>query len=119
MEGAPGHQAAGLPAPTGPGWYRGHCSHKPSHASFPGYSLDAYRTFGGFDWMTATVEGVWDSMLSEGRPWWITADSDSHNVYTDTAVPGRAVTSSRNGYNGDPVHGSVVNLKDGDHWPGQ
>ena len=28
--------------------------------------------------MTARVGGFWDSMLGEGRRWWITANSDSH-----------------------------------------
>ena len=32
----------------------------------------------GFDWMTATVGGMWDSLLAEGKPWWITTTSDGH-----------------------------------------
>src|SRR6185436_7414110 len=40
----------------------------------------------GYDWMTATVGGVWDSLLAEGRPWYITANSDSHRHYTDHTV---------------------------------
>lgn len=28
--------------------------------------------------MTARLGGLWDSMLGEGRRWWITANSDSH-----------------------------------------
>ncbi|WP_351228681.1 hypothetical protein [Streptomyces sp. NPDC002133] len=31
----------------------------------------------GFDQMTARVGGLWDSLLGEGRRWWITATSDS------------------------------------------
>src|SRR5262249_20061307 len=31
--------------------------------------LESYRTWGGFDWFTATVGGLWDSMLAKGRPW--------------------------------------------------
>ncbi|MEL1264848.1 hypothetical protein [Pseudoxanthomonas putridarboris] len=58
MEGAPGHQAASAHR----GLYR--------HAAAP--------TFGGFDQMTAQVGGVWDTMLAEGRRFWITATSDSH-----------------------------------------
>lgn len=58
MEGAPGHQAAlqerGL------------------------YRNVAAPTFGGFDQMTAQVGGVWDTMLAQGRRFWITATSDSH-----------------------------------------
>ncbi|GAB2477429.1 PHP domain-containing protein [Promicromonospora xylanilytica] len=77
FEGAPGHQAAGLPAPgmaRGRGLYDG----GPGTYSFPGYPVESYRTWGGFDWMTATVGGVWDSLLSEGRRWWITTTSDGH-----------------------------------------
>lgn len=71
MEGAPGHQAAamkslGSPAPTGA---RGGYGRAP--------------TMGGFDQMTARLGGFWDSMLGEGRSWWITATSDSHRHWTD------------------------------------
>jgi hypothetical protein len=58
MEGAPGHQAA------------------PDHRGL--YRNVAAPTFGGFDQMTAHVGGVWDTMLAEGRRFWITATSDSH-----------------------------------------
>ena len=65
MAGAPGHQAAALerdgsirPGPRGA--YGGH------------------PTMGGFDQFTARLGGFWDSMLGEGRRWWITANSDSH-----------------------------------------
>ena len=33
--------------------------------------------------MTAVVGGFWDSMLGEGRRWWITANSDSHTHWSD------------------------------------
>ncbi|WP_439545838.1 phosphoesterase [Sandarakinorhabdus sp.] len=65
MEGAPGHQASGLK---------------------PGGSRGGYRnspTMGGFDQMTATLGGFWDSMLAEGRRWFITATSDSHANWRD------------------------------------
>ncbi|MCU0891418.1 MAG: phosphoesterase [Sandarakinorhabdus sp.] len=65
MEGAPGHQASGLK---------------------PGGSRGGYRnapTLGGFDQMTATLGGFWDSMLAEGRQWFITATSDSHANWRD------------------------------------
>lgn len=41
-----------------------------------------YPTMGGYDQMTARLGGFWDSMLGEGRRWWITAASDSHAHYT-------------------------------------
>lgn len=84
MEGAPGHQAGTL-APDG--------SQKLDAAGAPmgyrgGYSRAGAQTFGGFDQMTAIVGGLWDSMLGEGRRFWIVATSDSHAHYADTARPG-------------------------------
>lgn len=72
MEGAPGHQAAAL-NPDGsldPKGYRG------------GYRRGA-QTMGGFDPMTARLGGLWDSMLAEGRRWWVTATSDSHRHWRE------------------------------------
>ncbi|MEU6713538.1 phosphoesterase [Nonomuraea sp. NPDC046802] len=63
FEGAPGHQAGPLV-----GGARG------SYGNHP--------TYGGFDQMTARVGGLWDSLLGEGRHWWITATSDSHVHWT-------------------------------------
>ncbi|MHC3469366.1 PHP domain-containing protein [Streptomyces sp. 7R007] len=119
MEGAPGHQAAGIAAPQGPGSGRGGYDNSPSADSFAAYPLESYRTWGGFDWMTATVGGLWDSLLAEGKPWWITANSDSHNVYADTAVRGANSDFAGNGKYNDPVYGGGLNLGDTDFWPGQ
>jgi len=58
MEGAPGHQATRSER----GLYR--------NADAP--------TQGGYDQMTAQVGGIWDQMLADGIPFWITANSDSH-----------------------------------------
>ncbi len=58
MEGAPGHQA------------------DRRHRGL--YRNGAAKTWGGFDQMTAQVGGVWDTMLAEGRRFWITSTSDSH-----------------------------------------
>ena len=66
MEGAPGHQAAAIKTDGSAG----------RRSARGGYS--AYPTMGGFDQMTARLGGFWDSMLAEGRRWWITANSDSH-----------------------------------------
>ncbi|NES16991.1 MULTISPECIES: PHP domain-containing protein [Micromonospora] len=118
MEGAPGHQAAGIKAPLGPGSGRGYYDSKPGPDSFPGYPLESYVTWGGFDWMTATVGGLWDSLLAEGKPWWITANSDSHTVYADSATRGPGSDFAGNGYYNDPVYGGGVNLGNGDFWPG-
>src|SRR5262249_8046070 len=67
MEGAPGHQA---------GSNRG------------SYENDDARTLGGFDQMTAIVGGLWDSLLGEGRRFWIVATSDSHVNFADPVKPG-------------------------------
>jgi len=118
MEGAPGHQAAGIPAPHGPGSGRGFYDNSPSAASFAGYPPESYRTFGGFDWMTATVGGLWDSLLAEGKAWWITANSDSHTVHADTAARGTANDFNTVGYYSDPTYGGDLALANGDFWPG-
>ena len=71
MEGSPGHQAAAL-NPDGSikvDGIRG--------------DYDDFPTMGGFDQMTARLGGFWDSMLGEGRRWWITSSSDSHIHYTE------------------------------------
>lgn len=72
MEGAPGHQAASLntkAAADPDDTFRGSYRRAP--------------TMGGFDQMTARVGGFWDSMLGEGRRWWVTSTSDSHRHYTE------------------------------------
>ena len=83
MEGAPGHQAAVFSSRKGmtvsgrpvPDWVYAR-----------GAYGRGYPTMGGFDQMTATVGGFWDSMLGEGRRWWITANSDSHVHYTEGGI---------------------------------
>lgn len=117
FEGAPGHQAGGLPAPLGPGGARGIYNNSPGSDSFPGYPLESYRTWGGFDWMTSTVGGLWDSLLAEGKPWWITANSDSHQVYGDTAVRGGGDFGAEGRYD-DPVYGGRIDVTENDFWPG-
>jgi hypothetical protein len=118
MEGAPGHQAAGIPKPNGPGSGRGGYDNSRSADSFPGYPAESYKTFGGFDWMTATVGGLWDSLLAEGKPWWITANSDSHAVHGDTSDRGPNSDFEANGRYEDPIYKGVPNLGNSDFWPG-
>jgi len=70
MAGAPGHQANTLNR----------------DGSLNQKARSSYRkapTMGGFDQMTARLGGFWDSMLGEGRHWWITANSDSHSNWKD------------------------------------
>ncbi len=71
MEGAPGHQASAL-NPDGSPDFEG---------ARGGYRLSP--TLGGFDQMTARLGGFWDSMLGEGRHWWVTSTSDSHRHYSE------------------------------------
>ncbi len=71
MEGAPGHQGTALKPGVTPETLRAR-----------GYYVKS-PTYGGFDAMTATVGGVWDSFLGEGRHFWITASSDSHRNIAD------------------------------------
>ncbi|MGW6446453.1 PHP domain-containing protein [Lentzea sp. NPDC055074] len=120
MEGAPGHQAAGTPKSAGgSGRARGYYdTAAPLPESFQAYPPESYRTHGGFDWMTAKVGGLWDSLLAEGRPWWITANSDVHQVFNDTLTPGRqdyATTGSK----GAPIDSGVKQTTYGDFFPGQ
>src|SRR5690606_34967062 len=71
MEGAPGHQAAAL--------------HEDGSLDAEG-ARGGYRkspTLGGFDQMTARLGGFWDSMLGEGRRWWVTSTSDSHSHWRE------------------------------------
>jgi PHP domain-containing protein len=118
MEGAPGHQAAGIPAPHGRGAARGFYDGHHADDSFPLYPPEAHRTWGGFDWMTSTVGGLWDSLLAEGKPWWVTANSDSHNVYADTSIRGPDGDFTIDGHHPDPIHGGALALEDSDFWPG-
>lgn len=73
MEGAPGHQAAALNPD-------GSLDPKGSRGSYGNVNAP---TMGGFDQMSAIVGGFWDSMLGEGRHFWITATSDSHVNWRD------------------------------------
>jgi hypothetical protein len=74
MEGAPGHQAKPL---SGDG--------RNARGS---YGRRGAQTLGGFDQAAAVLGGLWDSMLGEGRRFWITAGSDSHIHHTETKPEG-------------------------------
>jgi len=125
MEGAPGSQGEADPA-----WvaYRGSTNaqrgeyvNAPSANSFPGYPADAYRTYGGFDWATATVGGLWDSMLAEGRLFSITSNSDNHRTIWDTWKDGEfppGETFDSLGWKPSPTD-SGVPQPGSDFWPGQ
>lgn len=94
MEGAPGHQAGGLPdgrhadGPRGEYGFTALTSGPNAWAGYTTPNWEYYRTWGGFDPYTAMVGGLWDSLLAEGKGWWITANSDSHKVVADPFVNG-------------------------------
>ncbi|WP_128375751.1 histidinol-phosphatase [Streptomyces cavernae] len=121
MEGAPGAQGGGIPGWRGPTSIRGEYENKPSAQSWAGYPVEAYVTYGGFDWATATVGGLWDSLLAEGRLYSITTNSDVHRVVFDTWkngdwLPGQ--TFDNTGRLPDPVNTDTPQ-PGGDFWPGQ
>lgn len=121
MEGAPGAQGAALPGWRGATSIRGEYENKPSAQSWPGYPADAYVTYGGFDWMTATVGGLWDSMLAEGRLFSVTTNSDAHRIVFDTWrngdwQPGQTFDST--GKLPDPVNTDTPQ-PGSDFWPGE
>ncbi|MGW2640539.1 PHP domain-containing protein [Streptomyces sp. NPDC001348] len=121
MEGAPGAQGGGIPGWEGPASQRGEYTNKPSVNSWVGYPENAYVLYGGFDWMTATVGGMWDSMLAEGRLFTITTNSDVHRVVFDTWKngdwpPGQNFDNT--GKIPDPVNTDAPQ-PGGDFWPGQ
>ncbi|WP_299493928.1 hypothetical protein [uncultured Shewanella sp.] len=78
MEGAPGHQrdvqARGKYAQNAP----------ITLTDYNDYGIAYHgRTYGGFDYMTARLGGVWDALLSEGRQFSILSSSDFHSLYND------------------------------------
>ncbi|MFJ4814769.1 PHP domain-containing protein [Streptomyces sp. NPDC088801] len=121
MEGAPGAQGAAIPGWRGSDSIRGEYENKPSAQSWPGYPADAYLTYGGFDWATATVGGLWDSMLAEGRLFSVTTNSDAHRIVFDTWKNGDwqpGQTFDGTGRLPDPVNTDTPQ-PGSDFWPGQ
>ena len=102
MEGMPGHQAAA--ARGGYGYYIAADGTVTSDPTKADATLTAEaRTYGGADYMVAKVGGVWDSLLGEGRHFWIFDDSDYHwasKQYKD-------------------ANGNVIGTAYQDFWPGQ
>lgn len=97
MAGAPGHQASAL-NPDGsldPLSPRGGYSRAP--------------TLGGFDQFTAIVGGFWDSMIGEGRDWWITANSDSHVHFSEGGSDFWPGEYSKTYVWAEPNHSSIMN----------
>ncbi|WP_031480786.1 PHP domain-containing protein [Streptomyces bicolor] len=121
MEGAPGAQGAAIPGWRGATSIRGEYENKPSAQSWAGYPADAYLTYGGFDWATATVGGLWDSMLAEGKLFSITTNSDAHRIVFDTWKNGdwpAGQNFDNTGKLPDPVNTDAPQ-PGSDFWPGQ
>lgn len=96
MEGAPGHQASALSADG------------TLNAERPrGYYRQA-ATLGGFDQLSARLGGFWDSMLGEGRRWWITATSDSHKHYSEGGVDFWPGEYSKTYVHAAPTHADIL-----------
>jgi len=64
LEGMPGHQK------------------EPCRAGYTDVNADR-RTYGGADPIVAKVGGIWDSLLAEGRHFWVFANSDFHSSAAD------------------------------------
>ncbi|MFJ8603966.1 histidinol-phosphatase [Streptomyces shenzhenensis] len=122
MEGAPGAQGAAVPGWRDPATsIRGEYENRPSAQSWAGYPGDAYVTYGGFDWATATVGGLWDSLLAEGKLYSITSNSDVHRVVFDTWRNGdwpAGQNFDNTGRLPDPVRTDTPQ-PGSDFWPGQ
>ncbi|MFE6486871.1 PHP domain-containing protein [Streptomyces sp. NPDC057757] len=121
MEGAPGAQGAAIPGRRGTNSIRGEYENQPSAQSWPGYPAEAYLTYGGFDWATATVGGLWDAMLSEGRLFSVTTNSDAHRIVFDTWRNGdwpAGQNFDNTGKLPDPVNTDTPQAGS-DFWPGQ
>ncbi len=96
MAGAPGHQATTL---------------NPDGSLNPARPRGAYGrapTMGGFDQLTARLGGFWDSMLGEGRRWWITANSDSHVHWREGGVDFWPGEYSKTYVYAEPTYESVL-----------
>lgn len=113
FEGAPGHQAATLA-----GSARGHYYKAPSPGSCPHLPHHSYRTWSGYDWYVAQVGGVWDSLLGEGRPWFITANSDSHRHHADRTLV-NPLPYLFTGHVTATTHHSHDQSDNIDFWPGE
>ena len=121
MEGAPGAQGAAIPGWRGTASIRGEYENKPTAQSWSGYPTDAYLTYGGFDWATATVGGLWDSMLAEGGLFSITTNSDNHRTVYDTWANGAwpdGQNFDNTGKLPDPVQTDSPQ-PGSDFWPGE
>lgn len=121
MEGLPGHQKES---------FRGGYSSNFKDSNGNDITYRA-RTWGGADYMTAKVGGLWDALLGEGRKFWIFINSDFHSSaanadfwpgeyaksYTyvkdeEHGNPYKAVVDGMRSGNSFAVHGDLINALD-------
>ncbi len=115
FEGMPGHQKE-----PGRGGYDNNITYPGNSTVDPAATARA-RTYGGADFMSAEVGGVWDALLGEGRHWWTFVNSDFHNTDGDfwpgeyakshTLVNGEGYESLVDGLrsgNSFSVHGDLI-----------
>jgi len=67
--------------------------------------------------MTGVVGGLWDSLLAEGKSWWITANSTRTRLRRHRG-PGPNSNFPVNGRYGRPGVLRRPRLTNGDFWPG-
>ncbi|MBU3869625.1 hypothetical protein KN815_37855 [Streptomyces sp. 4503] len=105
---------------TGGGGHRGGYGNSPGTDSWPGWPMAAYRTWGGFGWMTAKLGGMWDSKLAEGNGWWIPTNSDIHRANDSTLdiPPVPCDWYATHGKYPAPVDTGTPHIH-ADFWPGQ
>jgi flavodoxin len=93
--------------------------------SMPGHQKEAGRggysassvgggTYGGCGYFSAIVGGVWDALLSEGRRFWLFANSDSHNEEGDF-YPGE-YQKNYTYTTGKSAQNIVDGLRSGNNW---
>ena len=96
---------------------------QPGHQKGPnrgGYSASAFEgttgaTWGGTGAMAARIGGMWDALLSEGRDWWLFANSDFHDI-NDDFFPGEyQKTYTHVERLNDPV-ALIAGLRSGNSW---
>ncbi len=70
--------------------FEGIPGHQPSNGGRGGFDSEASGggTYGGAGYYTATIGGLWDALLGEGRRWFIFANSDYHS-YGGDFYPGQ------------------------------
>ncbi len=92
----------------------------PGHQKDPGrggYTATAQGggTFGGAGYFSARVGGLWDALLSEGRNWWLFANSDCHDEVGDF-YPGEYQKNYTYSTNKSDPQSLINGLRSGNTW---